>query len=182
MTVSSRFRPQSLWLGLGIAAVWGAAYPLISEVTGESRLMIFLRHEPLDILAYAVAFYFCLKILGDYRAHSTMRFAWILMAASIAVAMLRHGYEWSMLLAGWNRTSLLTSVVSLRQIPIALALILLTAALVAMWSSFASIGLGLRFRRSDALFLIVILALVPSIFSLRDNMNDARSESRAPSP
>jgi FtsH-binding integral membrane protein len=64
---------------------------------------------------------------------------------------------------------------SLRQIPIAVSLILLTAALVAMWSSFTSIGLGLRFRRSDALLLIVILALVPSIFSLRENMNDARS-------
>jgi hypothetical protein len=110
MTLSSRIRPQSLWLGLGIAAVWGAAYPLLSETAGENRLLIFLRHEPLDILAYAVALYFCIKILADYRAHSTMRIAWILMSASMAVAMLRHGYEWSMLLAGWNRTSLLTSV------------------------------------------------------------------------
>src|SRR5882672_8189635 len=117
---------RTLWAGLSLAAVCGTSSAFLVDRTADTWLALLLRHEPLDVLAYAIALSFCMKILADCRVHSTMRIAWILMAASMAVAIVRHGYEWTLIVTGLNRTPLLTTVVSLRQIPIVLSLLLLT--------------------------------------------------------
>ncbi|MCS6953976.1 MAG: hypothetical protein RMK57_04870 [Bryobacterales bacterium] len=124
--------------------------------------------------AYLVAVHLCRKIASDHGEKTRMRLAWGLITASAAIAVLRHVFEWLVLATGWIDAHLAT-LVSLRQIPIVLSLLLLTAGLAAMWSSFAAVGLGLRFRPSDGLLLGAILALVPAILVLRDSMHDAQS-------
>ena len=126
------------------------------------------------LAAYAVALYFLLQILKDHPTGSTMRLAWLMMTWSAVLSIVRHGFELTSGVAGWTVT-MPTTLVSLRQIPIVLALVFLTAGLVAMWSSFASIGMGLRFRWTDLIWVAVILAMVPFVISSRENMADARS-------
>lgn len=125
-------------------------------------------------LCYAGATWVCLKIAADYPDSSAMKLAWRLIAAHSVFAMMRHGYESLSVMTGWM-TSLPTTITTLRQIPIVISLILLSAGLIALWSSFTAIGIGLRFRMADYLLLGLILALVPLILSQQQEMVDSRS-------
>ncbi len=172
----SRTVPAMLWGIVGIAASAGATHGwlLVAAPGSLPTRWLQMSLHLLTAVAYAGATSICLKIAGDYRDRSTMRLAWRLIAASATVAVIRHCFEWLVLATGWNETRL-TTLVSLRQIPIVVSLILLAAGLVAVWSSFTSIGMGLRFRGGDIVVLGIILAFVPSIFSLREEMSDAQS-------
>src|SRR6266481_1852131 len=148
--------PGKLWIVVCIAALGGSVFRM-AQVTAPASQFTHrwgMANLPLNLAAYAIAIFLCLQIRSDYSAPSTMRVAWLLMTWSSAMAFLRYGFEWISSLAGWTHTRL-TTVVSLRQIPIVLSLVLLTAGLLAMWSSFASIGLGLRWRNHDVLMLMV---------------------------
>ncbi len=123
-------------------------------------------------VAYALALFFCFKIKADYPPDSRMRFAWRLMQASCAFAVFRYVIDW--IAVRW-RDSIDPTLVSLRQIPIALTLVLLTGGLVVMWTSFTAIGLGARFRKLDLLGFAATAACVPFVFSLREGMADAHS-------
>ncbi len=174
-----RPQPWHFWMAFVLLAVAGGVYQTLELAYPNSHVLQDWGYAcvPAHVLAYGIAFSYALRIGADHRAPSTMRTAWLLMAASAAVAVIRHVFDWTAYLIGWKET-MLTTLVSLRQIPIVLSLLLLTAGLVAMWSSFAAIGMGLRFRLSDLAWLAVILACVPLIFSLRSVMSDAQSEYR----
>jgi type III secretory pathway component EscS len=122
--------------------------------------------------AYAIALFLCFKIKADYPADSRMHLAWRLIQASCAFAVFRYVIDW--IAIRW-RDSIDPTLISLRQIPIALTLILLTGGLVVMWTSFTAIGLGTRFRRLDLLGIAATAAFVPFVFSLREGMADAHS-------
>ena len=130
--------------------------------------------ELLNLSCYVLVLWYCLKIIGDHRSRSVMRIAWILMACSAGASIGRHFFEWLTAAAGWNRT-MQNSLTSLRQIPIVIAMLLLTAGLIVMWSSFTHIGLGLRFQWSDYLLAAATVIFTPWIFSLRGHLNDAGS-------
>jgi hypothetical protein len=173
-----RCTPAMLWTGLGISVLAGAASKTLEFVNPGSPVLHFGSnfYGPLYIIANAVSFYYCRKICSDHHDPSTMHLAWLLMAASCATAIVRHGYEWTTYLLGWIDSPLRTSVVSLRQIPTVLAMVFMTAGLLAMWSSFAAVGLGVRFRWRDAVLPLIILALTAADLSHRQNMWDAGSE------
>lgn len=174
----ARCSPGMLWTGLGVSVAAGAASKTVEFVAHGTKLAhdTSTLYEPLHVVAYVLIFHFCRKISSDHRDASTMRLAWLLMAASCATSVVRHGFEWTTYLLGWHNTELLTTVVSLRQIPTVLAMSLMTASLVAMWSSFAAIGLGVRFRWRDGLFALIVLALMAADLGQRGNMWDVNSE------
>jgi hypothetical protein len=174
--MNTSIRPAHLWVALALVAIAGGTHQALLMSNPASRTLQDWAYAcvPSHVLAYGIALYYALRIGADHRAPSAMRTAWLLMAASAAVAIIRHVFDWVAYLAGWKET-MLTTLVSLRQIPIVLSLLLLTAGLAAMWSSFAAIGMGLRLRFGDIAWLIVILACVPMIFSLRAVMSDAQS-------
>ncbi len=165
-----------LWLGCAVSAVLGGVARLLADQRPADTITIWMgqANQPLFLIAYSFALYLWLKIAADHPAGSTMRMAWVLMAWSSAISIIRHGFEGTAFLAGWTET-MPTTLLSLRQIPIVLALVFLAAGLIAMWSSFAAIGLGLRFRGTDWLWFGLILAFVPVIFSARENLLDAHS-------
>jgi hypothetical protein len=165
-----------LWLGCAVSAVVGGAARLLTRQHPDDAITIWLSqaNQPLFLIAYSFALYLWLKIAADHPAGSTMRMAWVLMAWSSAISIVRHGFEGTAFLAGWTQTMPAT-LLSLRQIPIVLSLVFLAAGLIAMWSSFAAIGLGLRFRGTDWLWFGLILAFVPVVFSGRENLLDAHS-------
>ncbi len=132
-------------------------------------------YEPIYLVASAMALYFGKRISSDHHAGSTMRLAWLLVAASCCVAIVRHAFEWVTFLMGWHRTARLITVVSLRQIPTVLAMMLLTAGLIVMWSSFAAIGLGMRFQRRELVLPLVIMALLAAVLPYRGELSDDRS-------
>lgn len=151
----------------GVAGLW-AAQPQL-----PSWMSVFYTSRNLVLAAaYLLALWLCLKIQADYPADSRMRLAWRLIAASCAFAVLRYVVDW--IAVCWREVADPT-LVSLRQIPIALTLILLTAGLAAMWASFTAIGLGTRFRKLDLLGFAATAACVPFVFSLREGMADAHS-------
>jgi hypothetical protein len=104
-----------------------------------------------------------------------MKLAWRLIAAHAVFALMRHGYESFAVVTGWM-TGQPTTLATLRQIPLVISLILLSAGLIALWSSFTAIGIGLRFRLTDYLLLGLILALVPLMLSQQQGMVDSHSD------
>jgi len=173
MTV--RAATLTLWSACVGSAVLSASIQYATH-SGGKAVPLFLQNlnQPLFIVCYAFALYYWLKIAADHPRGSTMRIAWLLLAWSSAISIVRHTFEWTGYLSGFNRT-MLTTLASLRQIPTVLALVFLTAGLIAMWSSFSAIGLGVRFRRTDLLWVAVIVAFVPLTLSVRENLADARS-------
>jgi hypothetical protein len=145
---------KALWVATaasGLLGIAAAAWPGLE-----------LLNQPLKILAYAVALYYWIKIAGDHPRGSMMRAAWLLLAASSAVSILRHTLE---AVDHVRKNNLVQS--NYVQIPILLALILLIGGLFAIWFSFSSIGLGSRFRWSDLAWVAAaaILAAIPYLFS-----------------
>ena len=151
-----------LWIAAALAGCLGAAAVVWSPLGG-------LNH-PLKLIAYTVGLIYWLKISSDHPKGSTMRAAWLLLAWSSAISIVRHAFEGMIYYSNWPLT-----ISSFRQIPTVLALVLLTAGLFAIWFGFAAIGLGIRFRVSDLVWIAAILAFVPYLFSWRENMVDARS-------
>lgn len=173
-----RCTPAMLWTALGISLLAGAISKTLEFTNPGAPLTRFGSgfYGPLYIVANAIAFHYCRKICSDHRDPSTMHLAWLLMAASCAMAIVRHTFEWTIYQKGWTDIPKMTSVVSLRQIPTVLAMVFMTAGLVAMWSSFAAVGLGMRFRWRDAILPLIIVALTAADLSHRQNMWDARSD------
>jgi len=165
---------RALWGICALATISGALAGLwVRQPDLASWMSVFYMSRNLVLAAaYALALFLCFKIQADYPADSRMRLAWRLIAASCAFAVLRYMVDW---IAVCWRDRMDATLVSLRQIPIALTLILLTGGLVAMWTSFAAIGLGSRFRRLDLLGFAATAACVPFVFSLREGMADAQS-------
>lgn len=120
--------------------------------------------QPLKVLAYAIALGYWVKIAGDHPKGSTMRTAWLLLAWSSGVSIVRHAFYSIIYFTHWP-----LSVTSFGQIPIVVALILLIGGLLAIWFGFAAIGLGMRFKSSDVVWIAVmaVLAFVPYLFSWR---------------
>jgi hypothetical protein len=165
---------QALWGICALATIKGSLAGLwVRQPDPASWMSVLYTSRKLVLAAaYALALYLCFRIQADYPADSRMRLAWRLIAASCAFAVIRYVIDW-IAVCWWSAMDM--TLVSLRQIPIALTLILLTGGLVAMWTSFAAIGLGSRFRRLDLLGFAATTACVPFIFSLREGMADAQS-------
>jgi hypothetical protein len=157
-----------LWTGFGASALL-VAYR--EWAPGRSSFGI---DQLLNTVAYAFALWLCVRVLSDHTVGSTMRLAWMMMAWSSVFSIVRHAFEFTARVAGWD-TSMLHTTLSLRQIPIVLALVCLTAGLIAMWASFAALGMGVRFHWMDLLWAALILAFVPFIINSHENMQDAHS-------
>jgi hypothetical protein len=127
----------------------------------------------LHSVAYSFALILSLRIRRDYCS-SGMRLAWTLMAGSALTAVVRHLFEAATFAGGWAHTQT-TGWVSLRQVPVALSLLLLAGGLAAMWFSYTSLGLGLRFRMWDAFIAALLITGVFWMWPLRAALNDARS-------
>jgi hypothetical protein len=151
-----------LWTTAALAGCLGAA----AIVWPDLQVL----NHPLKLIAYTIGLIYWLKISSDHPKGSTMRAAWLLLAWSSAISIIRHAFEWMIYFANWPLT-----ISSFRQIPTVLALVFLTAGLFAIWFGFAAIGLGIRFRISDLIWIAAILAFVPYLFSWRENMVDAHS-------
>jgi hypothetical protein len=157
-----------LWAGFSASAV------LVAYREWPHGHSIFAVDQLLYTAAYAFALWLCLRVLSDHTVGSTMRLAWMMMAWSSVFSIVRHTFEFTARAAAWDIASLHTTV-SLRQVPIVLALVCLTAGLIAMWASFAALGMGVRFQWMDLLWAALILAFVPLIINSHENMQDAHS-------
>jgi hypothetical protein len=147
---------KALWAATALAGCLGIASVAWHGVNVLDQL--------LKVVAYAIALVYWLKISGDHPKGSTMRTAWLLLAWSSGISIVRHAFEWAVYFTNWP-----LSIRSFVQFPTMIALALLIGGLFAIWFGFAAIGLGVRFRRSDPIWIAVmaILAFVPYLFSWR---------------
>jgi hypothetical protein len=143
-----------LWAATAVAGCLG-----IADVAWAG---IEVLNRPLKVVAYTIALVYWLKISGDHPKGSAMRTAWLLLAWSSGISILRHAFEWAGYFANWP-----LSIRSFTHFPTMLALALLIGGLFEIWFGFAAIGLSVRFRRSDPIWIAVmtILAFVPYLFS-----------------
>ncbi len=160
-----------LWMGLAVALSLGLVRALNPSEATYSQWAVVLNLSTLP--AYAVAHWFARRVADDYPAGSAMRLGWLLMAASAAAAVVRHGFE-ALAVPLWH-PAWATIFLGIRQIPFVLSLILLFAALAAMWSSYASLGLGASLRTRDVFFFVVIVAMVGGVLWGRSSMADSVS-------
>ncbi len=168
-----------LWAGLAISALAGGISKIIEFIHPGAPATLFASalYRPLYLIADTLAFLYCRRVWRDLQGPSMMRTAWLLIGASSAASIIRHGFEWATFLLGWHNHNnpLEATVVSLRQIPTVASMLFLTAGLVFMWSAFAAIGLGLRFRLQDAALPLVIVGLVAAVLANRQELWDVRS-------
>jgi hypothetical protein len=108
-------------------------------------------------VAHVIASILAVKLVQEFPKGSRMRLAWVLIAASNLGGLVRHVFECVVIRAGYWRHP----VFGLRQIPLVLALVLLLAGLVVMWSAFSSLGLGLRVYKRDIVALAALMLVVP---------------------
>jgi hypothetical protein len=102
-----------------------------------------------------------------------MRAAWLLLAVSSGFGVVRQVFEFAAVAAGWRSAA--PEIMNLRMIPVTLELTLLAAGLALMLRSYVSLGLGVRLRWTDALWLAVMLSMVPAVLSMRGNLSAAHS-------
>jgi len=155
--------PETKALGKSIRLLWTAtAFAGFFGVAAVFWPSFEVLNQPFKLAAYVVALLYWLKISSDHPKGSTMRTAWLLLAWSSAISIVRHAFEWMIYFTNWP-----PSISSFKQIPTVLALVLLTAGLFAIWFGFAAIGLGIRFRTSDLVWVAAtaILAFLPYLFS-----------------
>ncbi|MGJ5818070.1 hypothetical protein [Paludibaculum fermentans] len=172
-----RLTTNRLWLVAALAALISSAVQFEQsshKVPNGHGPGVLLTHA-LQVAAYALASILSRKILDDYPRGSRMRRAWLLMCAASTAALIRYTFEWLTYALGWIDRYHYT-LVSLRQVPVVISLVLLTGGLSAMLWSFQDIGMRVRFRGVDYLFALAILAFVPGIFALRDRLSDAHSQ------
>ncbi|MCU1236441.1 MAG: hypothetical protein JWP63_4408 [Candidatus Solibacter sp.] len=176
MELRRRLVPAAIWFALIASAVAGAAFHVVqlmnpASLAPEKALQ---QSHLIHAAAYVLVALLCGRIRADYPARSGMRTAWSLVLASAVMAILRNGYEWLVMTAGW----MVTPLRGWHHIPLALSHILLAAALIAMWKSLTALGFGRRFRWSDYVWAGLILAGAFWIWSFRAGMSDAQSEFR----
>lgn len=116
----------------------------------------------LQTAVYCWSFLLCLKIAGDHKGSKGMRTAWFLFAGSAALSVLRHGIQAVVASELFPNFDQAASYVPI-QAPMALALTLLFAGLLAMWGSLSSLGLGFQPRRSDIAVMVAMLLMLPPI-------------------
>lgn len=124
----------------------------------------------LMVIAYAVSFRFCFSIAADHRSSPPMRFAWLLLAASAGLSIVRHSLQ---VVAAAGRWKALTpaSLYVVYQLPMALALITLFVALLAMWRALAALRLGSHARRMDIVVVgLMLMALPPILVHYQDRL------------
>ncbi|MBI5282401.1 MAG: hypothetical protein HY858_12020 [Candidatus Solibacter usitatus] len=140
----------------------------------QTRILGYLAGPMLIIIPNLLAAWLAWKISQDHEGPSAMGLCWRLMMLGAAVNALRNLYEVSSFLAGRLDPARYPAL-GLRQILIVLSLLLMIAALLSMWSSFASLGLGVRPRVLDVCLTAAILLLVPPVFAGRGLLSDAIS-------
>lgn len=172
---SSRATMGTIRTATGLAFVVGAsrsAFMVLAMNSGTdvlNRLFV----QPIALIASVAAASLAFQVAADLPAGSSMRRAWWLMTASAAAAVGRYVME--LLAVWWNWKVVSDPIVSLRQVPGVLALVLLLGSLVLMWVTFARMGLGLSLRKRDLLAVFALLILLPPIMSFRESMADAGS-------
>jgi hypothetical protein len=171
--------PAKLWIAVGASTFLGLIRLAVERLAPGSDWVrgSEVLYQWIAATAYGFAAHYAFKIAGDHRGPSTMRTAWLLIALGGLGEVVRHSFECLAFGLGWTEigASETNALVSLRQIPMVLALVLLLAGLIAMWSSFTAIGLGVRWRRKDALIILAVLVFISLIMPLRDSLSDAQS-------
>jgi hypothetical protein len=156
-----------------------AALAFLYSVASRTGLRDQLGNWPLAFilgatLAHVMALILAVKLVHEFPARSRMRLAWQLIAQSVAAALVRHLIECFFVGFGWRENPWF----GIRQIPLVLALVLLLAGLVVMWSAFSSLGLGLHARKVDFAALASILVVVPLALIFDRNVVDSETPVR----
>ena len=159
----SRITPRAGWRAIGI--IFSAA------LIHRAGVVVGYWHQQYNpsapfalsiVLAYALALALCLKIAGDHKGSPAMQLAWLLFAGSAAMSIVRHLFQAalaSLWFPGFDRQASYIPI----QLPMAIALVLLFAGLLSMWTAFSSLRLGFHARRSDLVLVTVMLLMLPPI-------------------
>ena len=159
----ARITPRAVWFLL--TAVFCAAVAQRSGVFLGYWKQTYNPNTPFALMmvaAYVIALAFCVQIARDHRNSPAMHFAWMLFAASSAMSIVRHVTQAlvaSMLIPGFGREASYIPI----QLPMALALVLLFAGLLWMWSACAAVGLSFHARRIDIVGVTLMLLMLPPV-------------------
>jgi hypothetical protein len=125
------------------------------------------------IVAYTLALWFSLAIGNDHKKGSAMRWSWRLISVSCGIALVRFIFE--LMVTLFDRASVASPWIGLRQIPNASGSLVLLAGLVVMWSGFSAFRMGAGLRWIHKAAIAVIIILIPAVIVLRENLPDGHS-------
>jgi hypothetical protein len=164
-----------IWIAAGLALVLSAGQWVLIGLAMNSSAAVLSRFvvPPMTLSASLVAAFLAWQVAADLPADSSMRRGWWLMTASAAMAVVRYFLELVAEYADWKVAT--DPIISLRQVPGVVSLMLLLASLVLIWRSFARMGLGLSPRKPDLLAILALLLLLPPIIWYRRSLEDAGS-------
>ncbi len=164
----NRLSPTAIWTSA--AAVTLAALTLMTgSETGwwhfgpSAARLVF---SSLDAVAYAAGLVLCLRIAADHGESSLMRRAWLFLAASAALSLLRHLALAALSLPLSDQPDSLAGYLLTQSFSL-LSMICLAAGLFLIGRTFARLDLRFAPHYTDWLLFLLLLTVVPPILLSR---------------
>lgn len=160
----NRLSPGNVWKTA--LFVWLAALAVI----GGSRLnwwhathhQIRLVFACIGALSYGLSALLCRRIAGEHRDSPGMRRAWMALAASACLSLLRHSGLAVISIGPTDGPDSLSAYITTQSF-MALSLVFLTAGLFLMWRTFSALELGFPVQPIDIALFVSIVVLAPPI-------------------
>jgi hypothetical protein len=175
--LAARITPRVV--GLGLAAemllLTGLYLPAAFGWTARFRLAEALVMTTSGVLAFGIAVLLSLEVAAEYRQSRWARLAWLMLAASAALSLLKRsvGSPLFDLMSEGYRTSPLRGLLdNMLVVPANLCLL---AGLLAMWWSFHRIGLGFKVERRDYAAMTGVGALFLTLLIFRESLSQGQS-------
>ncbi|HQR34377.1 MAG TPA: hypothetical protein PLK30_16680 [Blastocatellia bacterium] len=175
--LASRITPKLVWAGLtGEVLLLSALYlPAALGLSGRFRLAEAIVMTVSGLLAYGIAMLLSLEIAAEYRRSPWARAAWLLLAASAAISLLKRTAGTPLLdfvITDYRISPLRGLVDNLLVTPANLCLL---AGLLALWWALHRIGLGFKIELRDWAAMAGMTALFLTMLIFRKDLSQGNS-------
>ena len=175
--LAARITPRIV--GLGLAAemlLLTVLYlPAAFGWTPRFRLTEAIVMTAAGVVAFGIALLLSLEVAAEYRQSRWARLAWLMLAASAALSLLKRSIGsplFDLMTEGYRTSPLRGLLDNLLVVPANLCLL---AGLLAMWWSFHRIGLGFKVEKRDYAAMTGVAALFLTLLLFRESLSQGQS-------
>jgi hypothetical protein len=175
--LAARITPRVVGLGLAaeILLLTVLYLPAAFGWTARFRLTEAIVMTTAGVVAFGIALVLSLEVAAEYRQSRWARLAWLMLAASAALSLLKRSIGsplFDLITEGYRTSPLRGLLDNLLVVPANLCLL---AGLLAMWWSFHRIGLGFKVEKRDYAAMTGVAALFLTLMLFRESLSQGQS-------
>lgn len=175
--LASRITPRVVACGLAgeLLLLVGLYLPAALGWTSRFQLTEAIVMTIAGVLAFGIAVLLSLEVAAEYRQARWARLAWLLLAASAALSLVKRSVGsplFDFVMEGYRTSPLRGLLDNLLVVPANLCLL---AGLLALWWGFHRLGLGFKIERRDYVAMAGVAALFLMLLLLRGNLSQGQS-------